>query len=80
MELSQEQAEILYRAYVLSKAGCGQVIENWAYPAAHELAEHGWLERRFEPDDELSWWWTPAAEMALDTSRLIASITGASNN
>jgi hypothetical protein len=30
------------------------VIEGWAYPDAHDLAEHGWLERRFEPDGEMS--------------------------
>jgi hypothetical protein len=27
-------------------------------------AEAGWLERRFEPGGDMSWWWTPEAETA----------------
>jgi hypothetical protein len=41
------------------------------YPAAVELAEQGWLQRRFvtEPG-ALSWWWTGAAETALELAAL----------
>jgi hypothetical protein len=68
--MTDEQLTILYRAWVLSHNRAGQVLEPWAYPDAHDLAEQGWLERRFEPDGELSWWWTREAETALDLSAL----------
>jgi hypothetical protein len=43
------------------------------------LAERGWLERRFEPDGEMSWWWTPQAEAALDLSKLFQSVEDRQN-
>jgi hypothetical protein len=70
MELTAEQQEIAGNAYLLSLEGKGQVLEPHAYPAAQELAEAGWLERRFEPDGDMSWWWTPAAETALELGDL----------
>jgi hypothetical protein len=36
--------------------------------AAPTLAEGGWLERRVEDNGDTSWWWTPAAETALNLS------------
>ncbi len=68
MEFTEQQQEILTNAWLLTPKG--QVLEPWAYPDAHELAEQGWLERRFEPDGEMSWWWTPQAETALDMNAL----------
>ena len=53
MDFTDEQAEILFRAWALAQEGRGQVLENWAIPAAHQLVEEGWLERRFEDDGEL---------------------------
>ena len=47
MDCTETQQEILVNAYLLAREGNGQVIEDWAYPDAHELAEAGWLERRF---------------------------------
>ena len=67
-EFTEAQQEILTNAWLLAPEG--QVLEAWAYPHAHELAEAGWLERRFEPDGEMSWWWTPQAETALDINAL----------
>jgi hypothetical protein len=55
MEFTETQREILFNAWLFARDGNGQVIEDWAYPDAHELAEMGWLERRFEPDGEMSW-------------------------
>ena len=78
MQFDAEQLEILFRARMLG-VGRGQVLEGWAYPAAHELAEAGWLERRFQPDGELSWWWTPQAETALNLTALTASVEGRQN-
>ena len=70
MECTETQREILVNAWLLARDGKGQVLEGWADPDAHDLAEAGWLERRFEPDGEMSWWWTPAAETALDLDAL----------
>ena len=81
MDFTEPQQEILTNAWLLSRGGNGQVngqvITAEAYPHAHELAEAGWLERRFEPDGETSWWWTPQAETALDMNALL---TGHSPN
>ena len=70
MDFTDEQKDILYRAWLLARDGNGQVSESWAYPDAHELAEQGWLERRIEDNGELSWWWTSQAETALELGAL----------
>jgi hypothetical protein len=70
MNFTETQREILVNAWLLARDGNGQVITADVYPDAHELAEQGWLARRIEPDGELSWWWTPAAETALDLNSL----------
>ncbi len=64
MEFDTEQLEILYRAKLLG-AERGQVLEDWAYPSAHRLAEAGWLQRRFV-GDELAWFLAPTAELAFE--------------
>ena len=79
MELTDTKLELLLNAYLVAREGKGQVITNDAYPDAHELAEHGWLERHIEPDGEMSWWWTRQAETVLDTAALIASTEGRQN-
>jgi hypothetical protein len=66
LTFTDEQREILFRAWGLSQENRGQVLADDAYPAAHELAEHGWLERRFEPDGEMSWWLTAQGAAAID--------------
>lgn len=72
MTFTDTQLEILYHAWLLAHdGGKGQVIEPWAYPDAHDLAEHGWLERREVDDGELAWFWTPQAEAALNVSELV---------
>jgi hypothetical protein len=73
MDFTETQREIIVNAYLLALEGKGQVIEDWAYPDAHELAEQGWLQRRFQPDGELSWWWTSQAETALDLNALVSN-------
>jgi len=73
MNFTGEQQEILYRAWVLAHDGKGQVLEPWAYPDAHSLAEQGWLERRIEPNGDVSWWWTGAADGALNLGALMQS-------
>jgi hypothetical protein len=78
MTFTDQQLEILYRAKILG-LDYGQVLEGWAYPDAHELAEAGWLQRRFQPDGELAWFWTPQAETTLDLTALLQSTEGREN-
>ena len=68
MQFNETQQELLVNAYLLSREGKGQVIADHAYPDAHR-AGRGRLARalHFEPDGEMSWWWTTTAETALDT-------------
>ncbi len=67
MALTNVQLELLLAARMLAREGKGIVVEDDAYPEADSLAEAGWLERRIEPDGEMSWWWTDRAETALLT-------------
>ena len=71
MELTATQKEILFNAWVLAREGKGQVVEDWAIPDAHRLAEEGWLERRIQ-DDQVTWWWSDRAELALNLDALKA--------
>jgi hypothetical protein len=70
MNLTETHRELLVNAWLLAREGKGQVIQDWAYPEAHDLCEAGWLERRWLPDGELAWFWTQQAETALDVHRL----------
>jgi hypothetical protein len=79
MELSPEHMEILYRAFLLSLDGAGQVLHPEAYGAADELREQGWLETRFEENGDMSWWWTPKADHALSHTALMQSLEGREN-
>jgi len=79
MPLDNEQLEIMFRARMLGTER-GQVLEPWAYPEAHRLAEAGWLERRFVgPGDEMSWWLSPKGDLALDVAALTSSVEGRHN-
>jgi hypothetical protein len=69
VDFTATQLDILFGAWATSRDGNGQVLEDDAIPDAHELAEQGWLERRIL-GDELAWFWTPAAETALDIGAL----------
>jgi hypothetical protein len=70
--MTDEQLNILYRAWVLSHNRAGQVLEPWAYPDAHQLCEQGWLDRRIQ-DDVVTWWWSDRADLALSLDALIDS-------
>jgi hypothetical protein len=70
MDFNETQKDILYRAWLLARRGNGQVVTDEAIPDAHALAEAGWLERRFEPDGDMSWWWTSQGETALELGAL----------
>jgi hypothetical protein len=81
MELTQDHLQVAYNAWAAAQDGGGVVIdEPGLYPAAHELAEEGWLERRFVTSPgEMSWWCTSAAETALDLNALMGSAEGRQN-
>jgi hypothetical protein len=60
MNFTDNQQDILYRAWLLSRTGHGQVLEQWLYPDAVPLEEAGWLERRYvDQTGDWSWFWTP---------------------
>jgi hypothetical protein len=80
MDFSETQAEILVNAWLLAREGRGQVVEDWAVPDAERLSEAGWLERRTVDDtDDVAYFWTRAAEGALDLHALTASVEGREN-
>jgi hypothetical protein len=85
MELTQEHLEVASGAYIASLDGKGVIVANHCYPVAHDLCEQGWLRREFVPDpengdsDELAWFWTPAAEHALDVNALLQGAQGREN-
>ena len=71
MEFTDTQATILTDAWLLAREGKGQVLEDWAEPDAQELADAGWLERRtVDANGDTCWFWTQAAETALDMQAL----------
>ena len=71
MPMSERQIALVADAAILAQSGQGMVIEDWAYPEAHELAEAGWLSRRLEADGELSWHLTREAHIALALGLLL---------
>jgi hypothetical protein len=78
MEFTPTQLEILTNAWALGREGRGQVVQPWALPDAHELAEAGWLERKMVAG-RATWWWSRQAEMALDLNALAESVEGREN-
>ena len=80
MDFNETQAEILANAWVLSREGKGQVVEDWAEPDAQALSDAGWLERRtVDATGEVCWFWTRQAEMALDVNALNQSVEDRQN-
>jgi len=72
VELTQDHLHVAFSAWAAAQNDGGVVLEEpGLYPAAHQLAEQGWLQRRFVTDrGEPSWWWSPRAELALERSAL----------
>jgi len=79
MEFTELEAEILVNAWLLAREGKGQVVEPWAHPEAVRLSEAGWLERKMLDNGDASWFWTDAAETALDLNALTESASGRQN-
>jgi hypothetical protein len=79
MGFTEDQLLVASDAWAAARKGGGLVLKHEFYPAAHDLAEAGWLSRRFEPDGEMSWWWKPEAELTLDVSALMRSTDGRVN-
>jgi hypothetical protein len=71
MDFTDTQQEILVNAWLLAREGKGQVVEGWAEADAERLSEAGWLERRtVDANGDVAWFWTAAAEGALDVNGL----------
>ena len=71
MDFTETEQEILVNAWLLAREGKGQVLEDWAMPDAQQLADAGWLERRtVDANGDTAWFWTQAAETALDMNAL----------
>jgi hypothetical protein len=64
MDLKQDHLYVAFAAWAAAQKGGGITVGANHLHAAHDLAEEGWLERRFVTGD-LSWWWTTAADTAL---------------
>ena len=80
MEFTDNQQDILARAWLLARDGRGQVLEAWAEPDAERLCEAGWLEpRTVEANGDTAWFWTRQAEGALDMNALNQSVEGRQN-
>lgn len=73
------QLDLLFAAWATSKDGNGIAITDEATPDAEDLQERGWLESRTEASGDRSWWWTPAAEGALDMSSMLTTYAGSMN-
>jgi hypothetical protein len=58
------------KRYCAALEGEGITVPPARFPEAHELAEGGWLERRFN-DGNMTWHWTREATSALATSALV---------
>lgn len=69
--MNDNQLQILFASWLLSREGKGQVACDHCIPDCHKLAEAGWLERRIEDNGDMSWHWTQQAEVALRTGALI---------
>jgi hypothetical protein len=71
MDFTETEQGILFNAWLLAREGKGQVLEDWAEPDAERLCEAGWLERRtVDATGDTAWFWTQAAEGALDMNAL----------
>jgi hypothetical protein len=50
-----------------------------AFPAAHELAECGWLRLEFADDGNRPWRWSPAAERTFEALRIARAAAASAN-
>ena len=61
--------------WLVSRQGLGAVLNDDAIPAAHQLAEQGWLRREFTDDtDRLCWFFTEKGEAALQLAVAAQSV------
>jgi hypothetical protein len=75
MDMTESHMQVLYGAWAAAQDGGGIVVDGPdLFVEAHELAEHGWLERRFVGDD-LAWVWTDRASIALALNDLTSGLS-----
>ena len=68
-ELTTEQLDLAYCAWLLARDGRGMVLQPHKLPVAHRLLQLGWLDYEIEDNGEISWWFTPQGETALTLMR-----------
>ena len=76
--LTDDELQVAYDLWAARMGGLAADVKPEFYPAAHDLAERGWLERRFDGDDML-WWFTDTGLAALNMNALIQGAEGREN-
>lgn len=73
--MTTEELEVLFQMWLVSRNGLGAVLNDDAIPAAHRLAEQGWLRREITDDtDQLCWFFTEKGETALRLAAAAGSV------
>jgi hypothetical protein len=67
--LTDDEGQVAADLWAARMGGFAAAVKPEYLPAAHTLAERGWLERRWHGDDML-WWFTDTGLAALDLNAL----------
>jgi hypothetical protein len=67
--LTTDEFTVAHDLYLARMAGLAGAIEPEYLPAAHDLAEKKWLERRWH-DGDMVWWFTDKGLTGLELSAL----------
>lgn len=68
-ELTEDEGQVVTDLWAARMGGLAGAVKPEYLPAAHTLAERGWLERRWHGDD-MVWWFTDQGLAALDLNTL----------
>ena len=67
--LTDDEGQVIADLWAARMARLAGAVKPEFYPAAHALAERGWLERRWHGDD-MVFWFTDTGLAALDMNSL----------
>ena len=76
--LTDDEGQVVADLWAARMFGLAADVKPEFYPAAHTLAERGWLERRWHGDD-MVWWFTDQGLAALDLNALTESVEDRQN-
>jgi hypothetical protein len=71
MKLKEEHLNLCFLGWMAARRGQGMVLGHRHYPAAHELAQTGWLRRKMVGKD-LAWFWPDEGEQAFTAANTVA--------